>query len=137
MYILLLALLLSSCSFNTANVKDTPDYPESWIKSEQIKEFEKNWEIQKKKDGFLHQKWEVFSERAAPKLSACSFNQTPKFDTYELEKTPIGSTENTITTALYCPSEKKYWIEKSGGDIAFEYRYIGPFDLENKRDWGE
>ena len=106
---------------------------QSMDRNSEIKEaLIKAWDGQKKQGVIYNQKWETFSEKTLPTQSACSDNKAEKFEIYELEKSSITSTENTVTTALYCSSEKRYWIERVGGDIAFEYRYLGPFALDEK-----
>ena len=124
LFILILSTLfyLNGCTHLTS--------AESREKNSGIKEaLIKAWDAQKKQGVIYNQKWETFSEKTLPTQSACSDSKAEKFEIYELEKSSVTSTENTVTTALYCSSEKRYWIERVGGDIAFEYRYLGPFDL--------
>ena len=87
----------------------------------------KDWEKQKSNIDVRKEEWQPCSEEIEPE-SVCSDKGVPQFEVYDLEKAPLPY--GMATTALYCPSEKKYWIKQSGGDMQYRCRSLGPFTLE-------
>lgn len=105
-------------------VAKEPDFYQS-TKRDVLK---KDWEKQKSNIALQKEEWQACSEDIEPE-SVCSYKRDPQFEVYDLEKTPLSY--GMTTTALYCPSEKKYWIKQSGGDIQYRCRSLGPFTLED------
>ena len=64
--------------------------------------------------------------------SLCGQASSGSFEVYGIDQQNRGTSDIT-STALYCESEKKYWVEQvSYGCFGYSYRVLGPFDLINK-----
>ena len=92
----------------------------------------RDWEIQERKNKIPT--WDCKpcsekSEKFEPR-SICSQEKTPKFEVYGWDGAlALGSNVDAVT-AVYCPPEKKYWIQQVIGDYVLNCCSAGPFNLD-------
>lgn len=89
-----------------------------------------DWSTRKNAVLAAHPGWESIPQPDSFRASQCY--RSEQFERYTIDK-PFPSGQpvwGIVTTAWYCPHEQRYWIEQSGGDIAYAIRWYGPFSLE-------